>query len=232
MISEFTSGKSKKTEQFSMNYLTKALIIFVSTSLTVEQMVAWLTKFYNPAHQRIASWVIGIMLGFVMYETRGRKVKIHRALDSFLWVLSIGTVTGIVMGLYPFQQMVDNQTTNLGNALYNTCFRILWCYAVGWMIFACHNGTGGIIRWFLSLKEWQPLGKLGLSIYLVHHWYQIVTNINERQPIYWSFFTRIQKFYGDILVSIFLATILYLAVENPVLSIENYLHKLIQGLKK
>lgn len=70
---------------------------------------------------------------------------------------------------------------------------------------------------------------MGLSIYLVHRMYQIVTNLNEKQPIYWDFFTQLQKFYGDLFVSIFLGAALYLAVETPVLKIENFLYKKIKS---
>lgn len=179
----------------------------------------------------MGAWVVGIMLGYIMYGTRGKKVHINRVLDAAMRVLSISILLAITLGLYPYQQIEENNTTKFSNALYNTCFRVMWSYAVAWIIFACQNGSGGIIRWFLSLKQWQPLGRLGLSIYLVHRFYQIVTFINEKQPIYWDFFTQIQKFYGDVFVSIALGAVLYLAVENPVLSIESYLHKKIRNLR-
>lgn len=170
-----------------------------------------------------------MMLGYKMYETRGTKVMINKIVEIALWILSFSIILSILLSYYPFQQPVNNQTTRMQNSLYNTLFRVWWSYAVGWIIFACHNGSGGVVRWFLSLKEWQPLGRLGLSIYLVHRLYQLITLNSEKQPIYWDFFTQTQKFFGDVIVSIILGTILYLAVENPVLSIESYLHKQIQG---
>lgn len=197
---------------------------------TLEGIFDWLEKWYFPTHLRLGGWVIGIMLGYAIHQTDGKKVKINKFVDAALWVLSLSILLGIVLGHYPFIQM-DNNPSRFSNAMYNTCFRVLWSYAVAWIIFACHNGTGGVIRWFLSLKEWQPLGKLGLSIYLVHNIYQVITTINQKQPIIWDFFTQTQKFYGDVLVSIFLGTILYLCVENPVLLIENYVYNKIKGSK-
>lgn len=164
------------------------------------------------------------MLGYIMYQTRGKKVQINKYVDALLWVLSLSVLLLTTLAFYPFQQMEDNTTTRFGNALYNTCFRVAWAYGIAWIIFACQNGSGGIVRWFLSLKEWQPIGRMGLSIYLVHRCYHVVTFINEKRPIYWDFFSEIQKFYGDAFVAIFLGAILFLAVENPVLLIENYLH--------
>lgn len=166
-----------------------------------------------------------------MYETRGKKVKINKVFDAVLWILSLSILLSTSVTFYSFQQMEDNTTTRFGNSLYNTCFRVAWAYAIAWIIFACQNGSGGIIRWFLSLNQWQPLGRMGLSIYLVHRFYQVVTFINEKQPIYWDFFTEIQKFFGDVVVSIVFGAFFYLSVENPVLLIEDYLHKMLKRSK-
>ena len=119
---------------------------------------------------------------------------------------------------------VDNTVSRMANSLYNTFSRILWSLTVAWIIFACQNGTGGFVRWLLSLKQWQPIGRMGLSIYLVHRMYQYVTNFSVKQPIYWDFSTYIQKVWNDVLVSIFLGALLYLSVENPMFVIEKYFH--------
>lgn len=129
---------------------------------------------------------------------------------------------GITLGHYPFQQMENNTTTRFSNAFYNSTARIGWSFAISWILFACQNGSGGTVRWFLSLKEWQPLDKMGSSIYLVHRLYQIITTFNQKQPIYLDFFTQTQKFFGDIFVSVILGAVLFLAVENPVMLIQQF----------
>lgn len=169
-----------------------------------------------------------MMLGYFMYGSRGTKIKINKKFDVILWILSMSVILSITLGHYPFQQMENNTTTRFSNSFYNAFARIGWSFAVSWIIFAVQNGSGGIVRWFLTLKEWQPLGRMGLSIYLVHRLYQIITIYNQKQPIYWDFFTQIQKFFGDIFVSICLGAILYLSVENPVMLIESYLHDKIK----
>lgn len=168
------------------------------------------------------------MLGYVMYRTKGKHVKIPKAFNYALWILSLAIMFGLICALYPFQQLENNTTTRFGNALFCATFRVGWVLGVSWMIFACQNNSGGFIRWFLSLPQWQPIGRMSLSIYLVHRMYQFVTVYNQKQPITWDFFTQTQKVFGDYVVSIFLGTFLYLAVENPIVIIENYLHKTIK----
>lgn len=46
--------------------------------------------------------------------------------------------------------------------------RLLWAFAIGWIIIACHYGHGTGIRKFFSLNFWVPLERLGLSLYLNH----------------------------------------------------------------
>lgn len=65
---------------------------------------------------------------------------------------------------------------------------------------------------------------MGLSIYLTHRVYQLITTFNEKQPIQLDSFTMFQKFFGDVLVAIFLGVVLYLSVEIPVMLVESDLH--------
>lgn len=210
---------------FKQSQTSIQTLIFFRKNL--EGIFLWIEKFYFPTHLRIGSWVIGMMLGYVMYPNRDSKIYINKTVERVSWILSISVMLCITLGHYPFQQIENNTTTRFSNSFYNSFARIGWSFAVSWIIYACHNGSGGIVRWFLSLKQWQPLGKMGLSIYLVHRMYQIITTMNQKQPIYWDFFTQTQKFFGDIFVSVCLGAVLYLAVENPVMLIESYLHKKI-----
>jgi hypothetical protein len=190
-----------------------------------ERFPPQLSKIYFPTHHRLVPWVIGIMLGYFMYEKRGKKMKINKMVDAGLWILSIGMIIFILVIYYPFVQEGFDTWYMVPHALYMFFFRIFWCVPLAWFIYACQNGSGGFVRWVLSLRFWQPLGRMGLSIYLPHRAYQFITTHNQKQPMQWDFFTELQKYFGDVLVAIFLGTVLYLAVETPVMLVENYLHK-------
>ena len=177
-------------------------------------------------------WIIGIMLGYVMFQTKSERFNICRIWNAILWILSQSTLLTIVLCFYPFQRLEENNTTSiLGNAFYNAFFRVGWSCAVAWIIFACHNGSGGVIRWFLSLRQWQPIGRMGLSVYLVHRIYQIITILSQKQPLYFDFFAQLHKFWGDIIVALFLGAILYLTFEVPIMSVEYYFYKKLHARK-
>ena len=99
-------------------------------------------------------------------------------------------VVAVVIGLLPLQQK-QHINSKIGHTFYIAFTRNNFAYALSWIICACHVGTGGIVRWFLSLPLWKPLGKMGLSFYLVHVLIQaIVTN---KQPLYFNNITVVSR---------------------------------------
>lgn len=82
-----------------------------------------------------------------------------------MWTLTCLTITGpvFISGLYD----IVGKNVFL-NSLFLGFIRNLWGVATAWIIFACHTGAGGTVNRFLSSKYWMPIGRLGLSLYLVH----------------------------------------------------------------
>jgi hypothetical protein len=160
--------------------------------------------YYYPAHTRFVfdqfslidisndfflsygPWLLGMIVGYILYNSKGKKIKLNPIFNAVMWILSISLLMTIIFGYFPFQEMADNKTTRAGNALYNATFRVGWGFAMSWIIFACQNGTGGVIRWFLSLRQWQPIGRMGLSIYLVHRVYDIPSIAQQKQTSYFD----------------------------------------------
>lgn len=103
-----------------------------------------------------------------------------------LWITGLSLIFAVVLGFYPFMQMNYNVTTVFSNALYLATFRTAFALGVAIMIFGCFNKTGGFVRWFLSLPQWQPIGRMGLSIYLVHTIYQSTVIQNQQQTMFFS----------------------------------------------
>lgn len=194
----------------------------------------FLTWIYYPTHARCGPWFLGMTLGYIMYQNRGKKVTLNPTFNAVMWILCLTVFAAIAMGSQiMFMPAGHNKTTLLANAFYTGFYRNGWALASAWMIFACHNGTGGIIRWFLQLPQWQPIGRMGLSLYLLSFMFQHFMIMNEKQPYYFDEFAMIHLFWGDLVASIFLATVGYLAFEVPFLTVENYIHRKIQkGRKK
>lgn len=184
---------------------------------------------YYPTHIRMGAWFVGVLLGYALFNQKGKQVKIPASLNITLWIIAIGGVLGIVFGMYPLQQADDNQTGVWANSLYLAFARVCWAIAVSWIIFSCYNGSGGAINWFLSLPHWKPICRLGLPIYLIHILVQVFVMMNDRQPQYFEDMRLNHLFLGDWLATFFFAIIMSLAFEMP---IDNLKKKLFDDKKK
>ncbi|CRK93494.1 CLUMA_CG007030, isoform A [Clunio marinus] len=88
-----------------------------------------------------------------------------------------------------------------------------------------NNGSGGIIRWFLSLKQWKPIGRMGLSIYLTHRIYEMISILPQKQTLHFDFITVMHMFWGEVLITLAIASFLYLTFEAPFLLVESYIYE-------
>ena len=175
-------------------YLFVATLVFeIQTSVRKEGSFGdFFTILYYPTHTRLAPWFIGLHLGYILYKFRNQKVKISKSLNAFMWILSLATLIAVVLSIKLFALPME-EVSLLSNAFYFGLHRVGWALGLSWVIFACHNiGSGGIIRWFLSLPEWQVIARMGLSIYLVHVVYQLVTMMNQKQPFYFEFSSMVR----------------------------------------
>ncbi|CRK88151.1 CLUMA_CG001936, isoform A [Clunio marinus] len=194
-----------------------------------EFFIQWI---YYPTHARMGPWFIGMTLGYILYQNRHKRVRLDPFVNVVMWILCLSLFTAITMGSqYMFLPPHVNTTTLLENAFYLAFYRNGWSLATAWMIFACHNGTGGFIRWFLQLPQWQPIARMGLSMYLLGFIFQHFQIMHQKQPTYFDEFDLIHLFLGDLLASIFISTVGYLAFEVPILTVENYVHNKIRGKK-
>lgn len=106
----------------------------------------------------------------------------HQSLNIVLWIVSFSIMSSIIFGFLPLQQV--DTTHHVGHAFYLALIRSAWNYALVWPIFSCVQGKGGIVKWFLELPAFQPLGRMGLSFFLVSGIYR--QYIPQMQPEHFS----------------------------------------------
>jgi peptidoglycan/LPS O-acetylase OafA/YrhL len=174
---------------------------------------------YTVTHGRIDSWMMGILVGFIMHSIQGKTIKMPRAVVVVGWILSISTILAVLVSQYPLQQenFMDNPIA--ADAAYDAFKRIFWCLSLAWIILACHLSYGGIFKRFLSLLIWMPISKLSFCIYLVHLPVQLVYLASIRSPQFFSSFRATYKFFGDFGVSFFVALAWALMFEYPTLNL-------------
>ena len=161
-----------------------------------------------------------------------KKWPLFQFLNMFLLTASICVLTKLIYTA----GMINNSLDFLWTG------RTLWSLSIGYIVFACVNGQGGIINRLLSHPCWQPLSRLTFNIYLIHlslleiifgnrqaAYHRTVftqVNINSAYRLNWSLHLRayfqIQEYFFLVIIACGLAVIVALAIEMP---ITNLIHQ-------
>ncbi|XP_077503756.1 nose resistant to fluoxetine protein 6-like [Amblyomma americanum] len=91
---------------------------------------------------------------------------------------------------------------------------------VGWLVFACATGRGGIASRLLSWKALVPLSRLSFGVYCIHvpiYYYYFALS---RERVFYSHFTLVMLSFGVFVLSNIFSFITFIACEAPVGSLE------------
>ncbi|CAB3360019.1 Hypothetical predicted protein [Cloeon dipterum] len=181
-----------------------------------EKLISYQRDVHITTHHRMAPYVVGLALGYILYV----KKNLHLSLMSVIsgWLMCLLTLYVVVFGAFNIVQY-DHEYDPVESALYASLHRIAWAFAVGWLIFACNNERGGWITKILSLNVFQPLSKISYCIYLSHYVILMVGTARIKTPLFADDYALIHSLAGDFIISIIVATVLYLSVEAPLFEI-------------
>ena len=94
-----------------------------------------------------------------------------KTLNMILWQVAVVSMAVDVYGLsnlFATNSPSHPSWSTFQSIVYNCFSKTLWSLALGWIIFSCHKGYGGVVNSFLSWKAWIPLSKLTYAAYLIH----------------------------------------------------------------
>lgn len=174
---------------------------------------------YTTAIGRLGSWMMGILVGYLLHLCEGRTIKICSKLVTLGWILTTGLIAAVIFIQYPLRQENYLNVPLIADTLYDALKPICWGLALGWIILACHLSHGNVVKRFLSLSLWLPISKLSFCIYLMHLPVQAYFLATLRGPVYFTPTNGLYHFYGNFSTSFFLAYIWALMFEYPTLKI-------------
>ncbi|VDM97825.1 unnamed protein product, partial [Thelazia callipaeda] len=170
---------------------------------------------------RIAPYIIGLCLGHCLAQIQLKKLGDINLSKGFLvsaWILAILIAFISTYGLYP---ILMNSNCKIYYLLYGALHRTAFAVSIAWIIYACHNGYGGLINRFLSWEIFLPLSVLCYSVYLSH--FPVVFATYLRMPFPYIYKSK-RCFLLNILLNLIFSYILGLQAsilsEFPALNIE------------
>lgn len=214
----FVIASSSVVYVFVVFLINDLRVSFLSELSTVREILV-----YTKTYTRLDSWMMGILVGYIIYRLEGKEVKLSKASVAVGWLLSILGALAVVFGQYPLHQENFEENPVVADAFYESLKRLCWCLSLGWIIIACHLSYAGIVKQFLSFPIWLPISKISFCMYLIHVPIQLIFLSSIRSPQFFSNFRAIFKFFGDFGVSFFAAFVWALMFEYPTLNIINFL---------
>ncbi|KAJ8301037.1 hypothetical protein KUTeg_022556 [Tegillarca granosa] len=157
---------------------------------------------------RIGPYVIGVVAGYCLYNTNGRK-KIHWALNLLGWAVATALSVTVLYGLH--DAINGNPLSIEVAALYNATHRTVLGACVCWVVVA------GYINTLLSWEGFSPLSRLTYCAYLVHPILMYIYFESHRQPIYFTDMELIVRFLSFLMASMAVAFVASLTFESPMM---------------
>lgn len=190
------------------------------------QQEDWL---YTKPYYRLPAYLVGMILGYIMFKLDGKKVYISRLTCTALWTVAIFMLMSTVYGLYRGSTVQHSQSLAV---FYRTVSSTSWSVAVGWIAFACIKGYGGPVNKILSWSIWTPLARLTFSTYLVHSIVIIVYAFSLRTRVNATLFTMTVHNIAFTVISFTVGLVFSLAIEAPMMRLEQLIFPRRRNLRK
>jgi len=177
---------------------------------------------YEVPYTRISPYLVGLVLGYILINKQVITGSYKNVMYLLGWAVAIASGMAVIYG--PASQN-DHLWVMAEYVTYGMFFRFVWAVAIGWVIFACHNGRGGLVDSFLSWKAFIPLSRLTYAVYLVHPmvvWLFLASSIT---PLNVTMAFYIYFFIASTVISFMLAFVVAVCIEYPVFNLEKLVLK-------
>ena len=183
---------------------------------------------YTKPWTRVGPYLIGILIGFILYKQIRPNFSRRRYTQIFymsLWIIASILCFMTVYGLSGrFGGGDFNRSEDIAYLMFS---RTAWAIAVAIIVYVCHNGHGWIINNFLSMKVWIPLSRLTYTTYLIHGIVLFILIYTNQGPFHAYEVTLTVYSTTAIIASFTTAAIIASLVEFPLSNVEELIFKMI-----
>ncbi|XP_017156559.1 nose resistant to fluoxetine protein 6 [Drosophila miranda] len=176
---------------------------------------------YYPTHTRIPTWLIGVIFGYFLFtRNRGRQIPLAKVWVVIGWTVAFGTMLADMWG--PYWRILPETPNSplIEGALFEPLSRSSWALSIGWIVWACYNGHGGLINDFLSWSFFTGFSRLTYCMYVIHRIVQLVNAARLQTDTHFSNYDAILRWWHDFGITLTASIFATLAFEAPILGIE------------
>lgn len=163
---------------------------------------------------RIQTFLVGVWLGWILHETRLKRIKLPVWAVALGWLSSTAIALSVIFGIYPWFDP-DYEIPTTAGLFYAGLSRLTYGVALSWIIFACVKGYGGFVNTFLSWKVFMPLGRLCFCVYLISLHLQHTFHVGLKIPMKYETYSMVQIFFAHMVSSYLAGFVATMIMESP-----------------
>ncbi|XP_076320938.1 O-acyltransferase like protein-like [Tachypleus tridentatus] len=170
-------------------------------------------------YTHLGPFCIGLTTGYLLLKHRN--IKLKPLVVALGWVITTVSCSAVVFGAYDWHNGVKPNV--VVGIIYASVHRTVFTLGVAWITCACMYGYGGPVNALLSWKPFIVLGRLSYLCYLIHPVIIYVRAGTVRESQFFSHFEQVCRFISYIVLSMGLASVLYLIFEAPFVKLERFI---------
>ncbi|KAF8796916.1 Nose resistant to fluoxetine protein 6 like protein [Argiope bruennichi] len=175
-------------------------------------------KIYYKPYTRIGPYLVGLFLAYYICKRKWNKSpSLNWVTLAVGWIVASGITLTCQFGLYHLD------LTTLEACFYNALSRTGFALGLGWVIFVCVIGQGGVVNSILSWKALIPLSRLTYCAYLVHLIVVLTYFTSVRTLTNFSHINAVLLYLGMLVITYGAAVATSLLFESPVMMFLGFL---------